>query len=251
MAHADAVRSQAPLLRRRLAPVVPQDRRPGDGRAWRCPSCLRAEASGRAAARSHKSVIMVYLSGGLSHQDTFDLKPDAPDGDPRRVQADRDAACPASRSASCCRGSPAIDRQARRAPLDRRPARRAFELPEHDRLPDGRRASARGSRTSARSIAKVQGPVDPVVPPFVDLFPDDAAQAVQHARARASSAWRYRPARMDGDDLALLEADRPSRPTRFDRPHAAARRVRPVPPRRSTAPRSAAWTASTAGPSTS
>ena len=23
---------------------------------------------------------MVYLSGGLSHQDTFDLKPDAPDG---------------------------------------------------------------------------------------------------------------------------------------------------------------------------
>jgi len=36
--------------------------------------------AGDAASREkrHKSVIMVYLSGGLPHQDTFDLKPDAP-----------------------------------------------------------------------------------------------------------------------------------------------------------------------------
>ena len=40
------------------------------------PSLLRAERqAGRSAA---KSVIMVYLSGGLSHHDSFDLKPDAP-----------------------------------------------------------------------------------------------------------------------------------------------------------------------------
>src|SRR5687768_1663313 len=40
------------------------------------PGLLRAEAaSGR---RSQKAVIMVYLSGGLSHHDSFDLKPDAP-----------------------------------------------------------------------------------------------------------------------------------------------------------------------------
>ena len=38
------------------------------------PGLLRAEA-GR---KSHKSVIMVYLSGGMAHQDTFDLKPNAP-----------------------------------------------------------------------------------------------------------------------------------------------------------------------------
>src|SRR5262245_66549099 len=37
---------------------------------------MRAEAS--AGRRSHKSVIVVYLSGGLAHQDTFDLKPNAP-----------------------------------------------------------------------------------------------------------------------------------------------------------------------------
>jgi uncharacterized protein (DUF1501 family) len=40
------------------------------------PNLLRAES--KAGKRSHKSVIMVYLSGGLAHQDTFDLKPKAP-----------------------------------------------------------------------------------------------------------------------------------------------------------------------------
>ena len=47
------------------------------------PELLQAESlrSGTLSARSsHKSVIMVYLSGGLAHQDTFDLKPDAPAG---------------------------------------------------------------------------------------------------------------------------------------------------------------------------
>ena len=40
------------------------------------PGLLQAEQnSGRS---SHKAVIMVYLSGGLSHHDSFDLKPDAP-----------------------------------------------------------------------------------------------------------------------------------------------------------------------------
>src|SRR5947209_2767837 len=40
------------------------------------PALLRAEE--QAGKRLHRSVIMVYLSGGLAHQDTFDLKPNAP-----------------------------------------------------------------------------------------------------------------------------------------------------------------------------
>ena len=40
------------------------------------PQLLKAEAS--AGGQKHKAVIMVYLSGGISHQDTFDLKPKAP-----------------------------------------------------------------------------------------------------------------------------------------------------------------------------
>ena len=39
---------------------------------------LRNESQAGAAAKRHKSVIMVYLTGGIGHQDTFDLKPQAP-----------------------------------------------------------------------------------------------------------------------------------------------------------------------------
>jgi len=38
---------------------------------------LRLRASGKAAG-THKAVIMVWLSGGQSHHDTYDLKPEAP-----------------------------------------------------------------------------------------------------------------------------------------------------------------------------
>ena len=40
------------------------------------PGLLRADAVAR--RRSHKSVIMVYLPGGPSHLDLYDLKPQAP-----------------------------------------------------------------------------------------------------------------------------------------------------------------------------
>ncbi len=40
------------------------------------PALLQAQQ--QAGSRSNKSVIMVYLSGGLSHHDSFDMKPDAP-----------------------------------------------------------------------------------------------------------------------------------------------------------------------------
>src|SRR5215813_9342066 len=42
------------------------------------PNLLRAEATNRRAQARARSVILVYLGGGLSHHDSFDLKPDAP-----------------------------------------------------------------------------------------------------------------------------------------------------------------------------
>src|ERR1700722_17781273 len=39
------------------------------------PQLLQAEQRN---GKSHRSVIMVYLTGGLAHQDTVDLKPSAP-----------------------------------------------------------------------------------------------------------------------------------------------------------------------------
>ena len=134
------------------------------------PGLLRAEAA--AGRPSHKSVIMVYLSGGLAHQDTFDLKPERPGRGPRRVQADRDATCPASRSASSCRGWPQC--------MDKLAVVRSLVglRDEHSQLAEHAPAStmdvsAAREQAALRlaSIARVQGPIDPVVPPFVDLFP--------------------------------------------------------------------------------
>jgi hypothetical protein len=42
------------------------------------PNMLRAESAARKRARA-KSVLLVYLGGGLSHHDSFDLKPEAPE----------------------------------------------------------------------------------------------------------------------------------------------------------------------------
>ena len=52
------------------------------------PALLKAEQSAGRAPR-HRHIILLHQFGGPSHLDTFDMKPDAPDRDPRRVQADR------------------------------------------------------------------------------------------------------------------------------------------------------------------
>ena len=42
------------------------------------PQLLQAEAQAGAAAQRQKSVIMIFLGGGPSHQDMWDIKEDAP-----------------------------------------------------------------------------------------------------------------------------------------------------------------------------
>ena len=86
-------------------------------------------ASTQAKARS---AIMIYLPGGPSHMDMYDLKPEAPAGVPRRIQTDQHQR---PRRADL-RALPAAGedvRQARRNPLDRL-GRRAFRLRRDDRL---------------------------------------------------------------------------------------------------------------------
>ena len=65
-------------------------------------------------------------------------------------------------------------------------------------------------------IARMQGAVDPVVPPFIDLFP-----VMQHKPYNSPGpgflGHSYKPARMEGDDLALLRPPADVPPPRFDR----------------------------------
>ena len=64
---------------------------------------LRERASAGAGTGRGKSVIMIWLRGGPSHIDSYDMKPDAPAEIRGEFRADPRPTCPAFRSASTCR----------------------------------------------------------------------------------------------------------------------------------------------------
>ena len=167
------------------------------------PELLRAEtAAGQGPGRSHKAVIMVYLSGGLAHQDTFDLKPDAPEeirGEFRPIATK----VPGVQIGELLpRMAGVLDKVAvLRSVVGQRDEHSSFQ--NLTGFPMGQ-SEREGKPHFGSVIAKVQGPAHPVVPPFVDLFP-----TMQHKPYNTPGAgWlglTHRPARMDGDDLVLLK----------------------------------------------
>jgi len=184
------------------------------------PGLLEAEAlaaantsrGGSDRPSSHKSVIMVYLSGGLAHQDTFDLKPDAPAGIRGEFKP----------IATCLPGVQVCELLPRTAAImDKLAVIRSLvgQLDEHSSFqsmtgfPMG--ISQREGRPHFGSvISRVQGPVDTVVPPFVDLAP-----VMQHRPYNTPGpgilGQTFRAARMEGDDLALLRPPAGVAPDRF------------------------------------
>src|ERR1700678_2681061 len=132
------------------------------------PEVLRAEGK-PSAGRSHKAVIMIYLPGGPSHQDIFDLKMDAPSevrGEFRPIgtnvagiqitehlpllakMMDR---CTLIRSMSDCdTGHDAFQCLSGRSFKNQPPG---------------------GWPSMGSILSKLQGAVDPAVPPFVGLAP--------------------------------------------------------------------------------
>jgi hypothetical protein len=184
------------------------------------PGLLQAEARGAgrsspgAARSSHKSVIMIYLAGGLAHQDTFDLKPMAPAGI-------RGEFAPIATRLPGVQVGELLPRIA--GVMDRLAVIRSIVglRDEHSSFQNVtgfpmRQSRGEGKPSFGSVIARMRGPVDPVVPPFVDLFP-----VMQHKPYNSPGAGflghAYRPARMEGDDLALLKPPADVPPPRLDR----------------------------------
>src|SRR5271166_6325051 len=184
------------------------------------PGLLEAEA--RAAANTaktgtpgrlaHQSVIMVYLSGGLSHQDTFDLKMDAPAG----IRGEFKPIATRLPGVQVCELLPLTA-----SIMDKLVVIRSLvgQVDEHSSFqsmtgfPMG--ISQRDGKPHFGSvISRVQGPVEPVMPPFVDLAP-----VMQHRPYNTPGpgilGQSFRAARMEGDDLALLHLPAGVAPTRF------------------------------------
>jgi hypothetical protein len=165
------------------------------------PELLKAEAQA-GIGQPHKAVIMVYLAGGMSHQDTFDLKPHAPEGIRGEFKPIATRVPGIQIGELLPKTAQSVDKLAIiRSIVGLRDEHSSFQNITGFPMDLSNRE---GKPHFGSVISKVQGPANPVVPPFVDLFP-----VMQHKPYNSPGpgllGLTHRPARMDGEDLALLK----------------------------------------------
>ncbi len=160
---------------------------------------LRAETA--AGGSSHKAVIMVYLTGGLAHQDSFDLKPAAP----AEVRGEFNPIATNVPGIDICELLPKTA-----AIMDKLALVRSIVglRDEHSSFQNltGRlmnEASRDGWPNFGSVVSRLQGSVDGAVPPFVDLFP-----TMQHRPYNSPGpgmlGHAYAGVKADGEDLANM-----------------------------------------------
>jgi hypothetical protein len=186
------------------------------------PALLQAEAQARGASpvgargvgSSHKSVIMIYLTGGPAHQETFDLKPEAPDG----IRGEFKPIATRLPGVHVCEHLPRIAGLMDRVAVIRSIVGLRDEHSSSQSLTGFPRAQAQreGRPNFGSLISRIEGAVDPVVPPCFDLSPS-MSHMPYNIPGPGFLGNGYRPAKVDPEDLALLKppADVPS--PRFDR----------------------------------
>ncbi|MFN9723218.1 MAG: DUF1501 domain-containing protein, partial [Planctomyces sp.] len=135
------------------------------------PQLLAAEQSVggvRGRVLPHKAVIMIYLSGGPSHQDMYDLKMEAPPeirGSFRPISTN-------VAGVEICEHLPRLatmmDRVAIIRSLHGCPDQHASDLCMSG-YPIGARGRQDNHPSLGSAVSRLQGPVDPSVPPFVGL----------------------------------------------------------------------------------
>lgn len=138
------------------------------------PDILRAEAQAGAGSR-HKGVINIFLGGGAPHQDMWEIKTDAP----KEIRGEFSPIATKVAGIDICEVFPLIA-----AKMDKFVAIRSVvgNSGGHDAFQvfsgwERNSISSVGGRPSIGSVmSKMQGPVDPAVPPFVAL-----AEKTQHA----------------------------------------------------------------------
>src|SRR5262249_18940294 len=152
--------------------------------------------------RGHKSVIMIYLSGGLAHQDTFDLKPNA-------VPEVRGEFKPIDTNVPGIQVGEHLPRLA--SMMDKLAVVRSIVglKDEHSSWQNmtgyGQAIAQREAKPPMGAvIAKMLGQADPVVPAFVDLFP--VMQHKPYNSPPAGSLGRVsNPVKMDPADLDVMK----------------------------------------------
>lgn len=165
------------------------------------PQLIRAEQL-QGIRRSHKAVIMVYLSGGMSHHDSFDLKMAAP----AEIRGEFNAIPTAVPGIEICELLPKLASVMDRCSIIRSVVGQRDEHSSFQSLTGYTMGETQQNHypNFGSVVAKVQGATNPVVPPFVDLFP-----TMQHRPYNSTGAGylgsSYQQVRADGEDLASMK----------------------------------------------
>lgn len=169
------------------------------------PSLFQAEAQA-GTRRSHKSVIMVYLSGGLAHQDTVDLKPHAPaeiKGEFKPIQTNVSGIELGEHLPQLAK---IMDKMTiLRSLVGLRDEHSSF----HTMTGYGMDITKREHKPHVGGvIAKMLGQTDSAMPAFIDLFP-----TMQHkpynSPGIANLGRGAMPAKVESDDLAVMKLTMP------------------------------------------
>ena len=147
-------------------------------------------------------MILLWLAGGPSHLDTFDPKPNAPS----EVRGEFSPIPSAVPGVQVCEHLPRMARCMDKVALVRSIVGLADEHSSWQNMCGaGMGISQREMRPHFGSVvARLQGPVDPLVPPFVDLFP-----TMQHKPYNSPHTGRLGRAaaavKVDGDEVAVMK----------------------------------------------
>jgi uncharacterized protein (DUF1501 family) len=164
------------------------------------PQLMRAEAA--AGRKSHKSVIMVYLSGGMAHQDTFDLKPNGP----AELKGEFK---PISTNVPGVQFGEHLPKLAKCA--DKLAVIRSLvgQRDEHSSWQSMTGTTMDAAKREHKPhfgsvVARLQGQTDVTMPAFVDLSP-----TMQHkpynSPGPANLGRAAAPAKVDGDEIAIMK----------------------------------------------
>lgn len=165
------------------------------------PDLLRAEERA-GIGHSHKSIIIVYLSGGLAHQDSFDLKPAAP----KEVRGEFNPIDTNVGGIQICELLPNLAGMADKYALVRsivglRDEHSSFQTITGYQMGESQRD---GRPHFGSVVSRVVGATSPVVPAFVDLFP-----TMQHRPYNSPGPGmfgsKHAGVKADGEDLASMK----------------------------------------------
>ncbi len=169
------------------------------------PTLYRAEAAspGSGERTRHKSVIMIYLSGGPSHQDMYDLKMEAP----VEIRGSFKPIATNVPGIQICEHMPRLAKMMDKFAIIRSlygcPDQHASDLCLSG-YPIGPGGQQSGRPSLGSAVSRLQGAVDPTIPPFVGLTTKTGHKPYSNPGLPGFLGATHAPFQPDGEGLANM-----------------------------------------------